>query len=279
MKVALVTIAAGRHAHLRAQRAALTRCHRCVDFHILAAMDDPHIARVAASVDVPGCRTLSVDVPRVDQRLPLARARNVGAQTALEHGADVLIFLDVDCLPGSLLIERYVHALQVEPGPSLCSGPVAYLPPPPRGGYELSNLHRITQGHPSRPTPAEDSIISADPRLFWSLSFAIDARTWHELGGFHERYTGYGAEDTDYGQVAAAHGVQHVWVGGAWAYHQYHPSSDPPQQHLHDILHNARIFHQRWGWWPMRGWLEEFERRGLTRYDAINDAWAATSTT
>ena len=32
-----------------------------------------------------------------------------------------------------------------------------------------------------------------------------------------------------------------TWVGGAWAYHQYHPSPDPPVQHLTDIVRNAAI--------------------------------------
>jgi hypothetical protein len=58
------------------------------------------------------------------------------------------------------------------------------------------------------------------------------------------------------------------WVGGADAFHQYHPVSDPPIEHLDDIVRNAAIFHQRWGWWPMQGWLREFEARGLIRRDA-----------
>ena len=54
-------------------------------------------------------------------------------------------------------------------------------------------------------------------------------------------------------------------MGGARAYHQHHPVSSPPVEHLDDILRNGRLFHERWGEWPMAGWLEEFERRGLVR--------------
>ena len=39
--------------------------------------------------------------------------------------------------------------------------------------------------------------------------------------------------------------------------------SSPPVEHLDDILRNGRVFRDRWGSWPMRGWLEAFERRGL----------------
>ena len=42
---------------------------------------------------------------------------------------------------------------------------------------------------------------------------------------------------------------------GARAYHQHHPSSSPPVQHLADILRNGALFRRRWGRWPMEGWL------------------------
>ena len=74
-----------------------------------------------------------------------------------------------------------------------------------------------------------------------------------------------GGEDTDLGRTAIARGVGLGWVGGARAYHQHHPVSSPPVEHLDDILRNGRLFHERWGEWPMTGWLEEFERRGLVR--------------
>jgi N-acetylglucosaminyl-diphospho-decaprenol L-rhamnosyltransferase len=100
-------------------------------------------------------------------------------------------------------------------------------------------------------------------------------RQWQDLGGFCEQYTGYGAEDTDFGQVAASRGIGLTWVGGAWAYHQHHPTSDPPVQHLHDILRNAAIFHRRWGWWPMSGWLQDFARQGLIRFEPGGQTWQA----
>ena len=39
--------------------------------------------------------------------------------------------------------------------------------------------------------------------------------------------------------------------------------SVPPVEHVADIVRNARLFHDVWGTWPMQGWLDEFERRGL----------------
>lgn len=101
--------------------------------------------------------------------------------------------------------------------------------------------------------------------MFWSLSFAVSAATWEHIGGCCELYRGYGGEATDFAQCAAAGGVTMHWVGGTDAFHQYHPVSNPPIEHLDDILCNAAVFHRRWGWWPMEGWLHEFENRGLIR--------------
>jgi GT2 family glycosyltransferase len=113
----------------------------------------------------------------------------------------------------------------------------------------------------------DDVVVSTDYELFWSLSFAVTAAVWQRIGGFCTDYTGYGAEDTDFAQKAAAASITMRWVGGAHAYHQFHATSDPPTQHLRDIVMNAIVFHRRWGWWPMRGWLDAFEALGLISRD------------
>lgn len=87
-----------------------------------------------------------------------------------------------------------------------------------------------------------------------------------------------GSEDTDFGQLADSHRVALTWVGGAWAYHQHHPGADPSVHHLHNIILNASVFCQRWGWWPMSGWLTEFERRGLIVFEHRPQTWQAVST-
>jgi hypothetical protein len=38
-------------------------------------------------------------------------------------------------------------------------------------------------------------------------------------------------------------------------------------RHLDDILRNGALFAERWGWWPMQGWLDEFQSMGLVRSD------------
>lgn len=271
MHCAVITLVAGRHSHLRLQRRGLLAGTLQPDRHIVVAMQDRAIRGL---LDHRPPRVDIVETTRTAGRLPLARARNLGAQRALSAGADLLIFLDIDCIPGPLLVSRYAQQAARHTPPSLLCGPVSYLPPPPRSGYRLSSLAGLGRPHPARPVPPETGeLADGDHTLFWSVSFAVRASLWRELGGFCEQYVGYGAEDTDFGQVAASRGVALTWVGGAWAYHQHHPSHDPPVQHLDDIVRNAAIFHRRWGWWPMAGWLHAFEQRGLIAFDSGSQAW------
>ncbi|MFC8956608.1 glycosyltransferase family 2 protein [Streptomyces sp. NPDC057101] len=269
MRVAVITLVAGRHGHLALQQRGLAHGTRLPDHYVVVAMDDPDAAEVLRS------RSPTADTVVVARTggggLPLAAARNAGARRALEAGADLLVFLDVDCVPGPDLLARYADV--AEDGALLC-GTVAYLPPPPAGGYRLDELPRLAPPHPGRPTPPEDEVLTGgDHRLFWSLSFAVTPATWRRIGGFCEDYTGYGGEDTDFARNAAARGVDLWWVGGAPAHHQYHPVSRPPIEHLDDILRNGALFHDRWGEWPMEGWLRDFARLGLVSHDARTGSW------
>lgn len=260
-RLGVVTIVHGRHGHLRGQLRSLAAGSSTPDVHVVVAMDDPEVA------DVVGSDAEVVSVDRHADGLPLAHARNVGARRVLERGCDVLVFLDVDCLSGPTLLQGYADAVAVD-GATIWSGPVTYLDPPPPGGYDLARLPDVDAPHPARPAPAPGELQrGGDPDLFWSLSFAMAAPAWEQVGGFHEGFVGYGGEDTDFGRLIGLAGLDLGWVGSARAYHQHHPVSSPPVEHLDDMLRNGRLFAERWGSWPMRGWFDALAERGLVERD------------
>ena len=262
-KVAVVTVVRNRLAHLSNVQRGLCECSRDEAGDLcwtVVVIDDPKIEAWRPSSGIqPKIVSMHADSPH----LPIGRARNLGARVALGGGADVLVFLDVDCIPSPGLVDAYVDASRHCAEALLC-GPVSYLPPAPPRGYELTELDRLAEPHPARPAPPPGVILrGGEHRLFWSLSFAVTSTVWRRLGGFHDGYEGYGAEDTDFGRKAEMLGIDLAWVGGARAYHQHHPVSDPPVEHLEDILRNGALYARRWGTWPMGGWLNAFEQRGL----------------
>jgi len=255
---AVVTVVHGRHDHLARQRASLALSTVAPDHHVVVAVDDPVVAAADWCV---------ASVPGDPLGLPIAAARNRGAEAAIDRGADVLVFLDVDCLAAPDLVSGYADVVRDEPT-TVWSGPVTYLDPPPTGGYDLGTLTHLDSPHPARPDPPLGvRIRGADPDLFWSLSFACSVDAWRRTGGFCEDYVGYGGEDTDFARVVVGCGLDMGWVGDARAYHQWHPVSRPPVEHVDDIVRNAEIYRSRWGSTPMLGWLEAFEERGLVCRD------------
>ncbi|ROR65090.1 glycosyltransferase family 2 protein [Agrococcus jenensis] len=241
----------------------------------------PGLERVVVWLDAepPGDEvpaTVVLHVPPAAAGMRLAAARNAGARAAIDRGCDRLVFLDADCVPGDALLDRYDRALRAHPG-ALLAGPVTYL----AEGVAVdaqTDLAALTAPHAARPSPPDGEVHVAAPEdqlLFWSLSFALSASTWRRIGGFDEAYVGYGAEDTDFAMRAQAAPAPLAWVGGAHAYHQHHPTSSPPWQHLDDILRNGGLFADRWGFWPMRGWLEAFEAAGAV--ERVDGRWRRAS--
>ncbi|MFB4354292.1 galactosyltransferase-related protein [Microbacterium sp. LS_15] len=263
-RIAVITPASeNRLAHLHRQRRFLREVsspgHEVVRIEAWLDESEPPAFDAAVHVHVPPGR----DGMRV------GAARNAAAEVALAGGADLLVFLDVDCLPGPDLLDGYVAASHSHPDGLLC-GPVTYLESVQRPSSP-DDLAAATNPHPVRPDPSTGTIETAgfaEYDLFWSLSFAVTPTTWGQLGGFDERYEGYGAEDTDLGRRARSLGIPLHWVGGAHAYHQWHPAGTPPWRHLDDILRNGALFAERWGEWPMGGWIDDFVAAGAVEEHA-----------
>ncbi|GAA1801521.1 glycosyltransferase [Nesterenkonia flava] len=261
----VITTLHRRHDHLQRQREGLARSTRLPDEHVLVAMDDDGVAAAAANTQeqLSSCALSVLPLPRHKNGLPLAQARNLGTRESGHHPDDLLIFLDVDCIPVPELVAGYQEAVQQRPDDLLC-GPVAYLPQGTIEDYRTEHLAGLAEPHPARPAPEPGALETGeDYNLFWSLSFALRREVFERIAGFDEAYVGYGAEDTDFAWRARQHEVDLTWVGSARAFHQYHPVSRPPVEHLDDILRNGRRFARTWGTWPMHGWLEEFESQGL----------------
>ena len=291
---AVITPVKGRLDHLRHQRRFLTETAPDVT-HYVVAVDSPDLeAELAApsDADVSATRRTAEGPLRVvhltsdDAGMPTAAARNLGAETARRDGHNLLIFLDVDCVPLPGMVTRCVDAASQYADQAVLNVPVTYLTrTDDLRDIDADSAQSLINPHPARPAPGThhsgsthecNDVLNDDHHLLWSLAFAVTASQWERLGGFDTAYVGYGAEDTDFGMRARAAHLRMAWLAQAHALHQWHPSATPPTHHLIDIVRNATIFHRRWGFWPMSGWLTQFAADGLVRWS--EDELALTST-
>ncbi|KNY20712.1 sugar transferase [Methylobacterium sp. ARG-1] len=256
----MLTLVRGRAASLRNLMHGLARQSARPGELVIAWMQP----EPAADLPDPGCPVRHVHVP--GEPMPLAAARNRAAEAA---AGDLLIFLDVDCIPASGLVGAYAAA----GAEGLLLGEVLYLPPeagPALDALALDDaaLDRLGRPHPARPPVPETGLRrEPDPGQLWGLSFALPARAWRAVGGMDEGFTGYGGEETDFAARLAATGLPTDWVAGARAYHQHHPVHVPPLQHFAPILANAARFRARHGRWCMTYWLDQFRAAGLIEWD------------
>ena len=250
----VLTLARGRDAHLRNMIRGLAAQSSQPRELVIAVMQDE------LYTDLPEAPFPVRQIPVIAAELPLARARNTVADAA---SGEVLIFLDVDCIPHPDLVADY--AAQCVPDAGVMMGEVLYLPAGATDqGLDFAAFDAVGERHSDRqgPPPAGRRLCG-DYRCFWSLTFAMHRDDWAMSGGFDEAFQGYGGEDTDYARMLDEKGVPIWWIRGARAYHQYHPHCMPPIHHVASILRNTEVFAAKWGHRTMEHWLHGFRMLGL----------------
>jgi GT2 family glycosyltransferase len=257
LRLSVLTLARGRRLHLSRLIEGLNRSTLSPNELIVVDMGGPPIDLSTSSCPIKV-------MPLKDGDLPLAKARNLAASAACN---ELLIFLDVDCIPMAGLVGAMRNAL--EQHDALVCAEIRYLNEAAiQDDWREDVLLWDSAPHPARAFPPAGMRVESNPGLFWSLAFGISAAVFKSIGGFDERFHGYGAEDTDFGFRAHKAGFDLLFLGGAGAFHQYHDTYDPPLQHYDDIIRNAEAFFAKWGVWPMQGWLESFERLQLMRRES-----------
>jgi GT2 family glycosyltransferase len=267
MRLSVLVPVRDRTEHLANLVTGLNRASDAPLFELLVGWmggDDPSPALSRASGFA--ATALAVD----GDELPLAGARNSLAAAA---GGELLVFLDVDCIPSRSLLAAHEAALADEDAITL--GETLYLPQGfvARGAAERE-LRPAARRHPERvdlfPALGGPRIDSRHD-LFWSLNFGLRRATFERIGGFDDSYRGYGIEDTDFGLRAARAGVPLCWLGDAVAFHQFHPPTRLRPEGMDALVDNVRRYRERWGEWPAKGWLEELGALGLVDWDEAAD--------
>lgn len=261
MRLSVCTLAHGREGHLTNLVKGLQASDQQPDELVIAVMQ---LERYTLPETTFPVRQIMLG----GNSIPLAKARNTAA---CEAKGEKLVFLDVDCIPAPKLISDYDRALSHLDG--VLMGEVGYLPKGATDrGVDSDHFEDLAVKHSERPGPPESPWRRCeDYRCFWSLNFAMTRSAFNQVGGFDERYVGYGGEDTDFGRSVVAAHLPLWWIRGARAYHQYHPHHMPPVHHLDSVLANAMTFADKWGEPTMQHWLRAFVLMGLL--ERTEDGW------
>lgn len=271
-RIAVLSMAKGRHAHLLAQVDGLSVGSVAPDLHCVVSMGDRDLTRGRLPLGTDRWRTMVQPVPSDRRALPLAAARNAAAQVAVAEGAEVLVFLGGDVVPGGRTLERYAEAvtgpLEDRPeGPVVWTGPLLDLPEPEDDavGHPVGQLADVALPDDSVPE-LEPGQLLLEPRweLFRGEAFAMSAQDWVRAGGFCGDYTGHGLEDVDFARKVSQDGGALVWVGGATAYRQPAPPPEPAHE-LRIALRHAATWRARWGTAPEHPMYDRLLGSGVLR--------------
>ncbi|MCW8109773.1 galactosyltransferase-related protein [Alteromonas ponticola] len=192
-----------------------------------------------------------------NEPLPIAKARNKGFQACT---TDNIIYMDVDCICSPDLFDGMLSSLQRQ---RVVMPQVRYLNSIP-DNCDFHALSMQATGDPSNEWLPLNHDIAFDK--FRTLAFAITKTDFETVGGFDEAFHGYGVGDLDFASRCETAGLSLFLVPGE-VLHQYHPTFDPPINHLFDIVNNASVFKQKWGRYPLEHCLQKFADEGLINAD------------
>ncbi|KUG57629.1 hypothetical protein AVL62_16015 [Serinicoccus chungangensis] len=179
-RVAVVTVVRGEHRALLAQVDGLSTSTWPPDVHVTLAVADRELNR--NKLPIRSDRWETFIVPGRDlRRAPRAAFRSSvmhACDVALNAGAEVVVFVDVRCLPGRRLLQTYAeHATNsTQTTPVLWSAAqTVQLDVPPGTVYPVSGgLGSLVTPTPvdARPSP------TTGPSVPWAESFAVRAGDW-----------------------------------------------------------------------------------------------------
>jgi len=255
--LSLVTLVRNRNELLRSFLAGMAHQTVPTEVVIVRAGGEEDPAEVVGAFPDVQARVEEIDAP--DDRIPYSTARNTGAAAAT--GAHVA-FLDADTIASPTFAASIGAALDEHD--ALCTGEVRYLPPGETSGVAFDVLRERARPHPHRdPVPRTGVVLGGRHELVWGLCMAMRHSTFERAGGFDEGYGGYAGEDTDLARRLADLAVPVGLVADAVVLHQHHDSFSPPVQQLRATVANAQRYRDKWGTWPMQGWLAAFVELGL----------------
>jgi len=165
--------------------------------------------------------------------LSVSRSRNIGAGLA---SGDYLVLIDSDILLNPDAIAAYRHyASEKHVAIIGYYGNAPERVAPSQWYPELLVNYLDKRVHIYRPDQLSlFHYVQAQPYQFgWSANFGVSLEHYRAVGGFDERYWGWGEEDNQFAFDLACKGISLHFALDVWAEHQVHPRRTP--FHVHQL--------------------------------------------
>ncbi|MCK0112957.1 hypothetical protein MWU75_12480 [Ornithinimicrobium sp. F0845] len=236
------------------------------DYHVVVGLADRAVTQGRLPITSDRWETLIAGLPTVKQQLPTAQALHLGIETAVEAGAELLVLVDVTCIPGPRFLEQVLDHLRQHPTdgtPTLWTSMVQRLPEAPPQGYEFTRLDEWSQSeHHPGPLPPGLGDTPLDPDRFSSPVLIITAEDLASVGGLCPEYVGGLGHDSDLAAAVAAAGGQVRLVPGATAYRRHLPPEAPDALQVAVATRDAHLYRERWGRAPGAPWFTDLVEAG-----------------
>lgn len=276
LRTALITTVRRQHDALLDQVSGFSLGADVPDQHVVVALADRTVSQGQLPITSDRWTTLIAGLPTVRAQLPTARGLQLGIEQAVEAGAELLVLLEVTCIPGPrFLTQLHEHLRTTEPaGPTLWAPSVQRLRPAPPEGYEFTRLEewvKDAERHPVMPLRPELEDAEIDPDAFSSPCLAITTADLEEVGGLCPDYVGGMGHDTDLAAAVSDAGGAVRLVPEATAYRRHQSPEEPDKAHLASATTDAHLFRERWGRWPRAPWVTELTQAGLLTLEEDRD--------
>jgi len=266
-RTAFVTTVRRQHDELIDQVSGFSLGAEVPDVHVVVGLADRAVSQGRLPITSDRWQTEVVGLPTVKRELPTARGLQLGVETAVQAGADLLVLLDVTCIPGPQFLGHLLQHIREHPGngPTLWTTAVQRLREAPPQGYEFARLEDwvVDPEHHPAPLPPQLGEVALDPDRFASPVLVISVEDLASVGGLCEEYVGGLGHDSDLAAAVAAAGGQVRLVPGATAYRRHRPAERPDALHLSVASRDALVYRDRWGRWPAAPWFADLVAAGL----------------
>lgn len=267
-RTAFITTVRRQHDELLDQVSGFSLGAEVPDVHVVVGLADRAVSQGRLPITSDRWETRVSGLPTVKRELPTAQALHLGVEAATEAGAELLVLLDVTCIPGPTFLEQVLTHLRDNPqdGPTLWTPAVRRLREAPPYGYEFARLDEwvvAPEHHPPVPLARKLGELPIDPDRFSSPALVISTDDLAAVGGLCPEYVGGLGHDSDLAAAVVAAGGEVRLVPGATAYRRHLETEEPDALHLSAATRNAHLYRDRWGRWPGAPWFTDLVDAGM----------------